>query len=439
MKKYSWIRNSVVENVEKFKAILIVFSFYILLGPHSGIFDENVLNIFNLKKNWLSISDISIDIHPIIFSFNIILYQLAYIFEFLFPKLWGSENYFFVRLLFKLPLMISLVVSAFLLQTICKNISKNEKLSNLTFYFQLFNLPLLYSIIILENTVIIPFTLFLLMVTILQINSGSIDDFTSIFLSGCLSGLVISFNIVYFVIIIPFILLLTYKYKFIMILSSVTLYLLIKITWGNLINIDLISYDTKFISDSLNNILFNQANLISIIILYQLLMGIYIIVSNSFDNQHKLLFVSTILINITIENNFSIFLFSLLVFVYLIMIYYSNETYLFLLKIKGKNIRISAPLLILILLNYLIAIYLLGLFPIFELINLELIQIDLFQIINGMIVTSVPSLSILKMLFFVLLIILNIKSLINMTNSLKTLIKHKYIGNLISNLAIKNG
>lgn len=196
LKFYS--HTNIVDNLHILKGFFFLFSIFIVVAPYSGyIYLQSGLAQY-FQSNFSNFTGIPKNINPIFLIFEAIGYQIELFFEFVLPRFWGTNNYFFLRFIFKLPLFIFYFLSAIILSKIIQLQFDNENLTGLVFYFQLFNLPLMYETFIIGNPESIPiFFILLSYYEILQIDNKQIPVNQTIgylVIAGFFLGISISFS-----------------------------------------------------------------------------------------------------------------------------------------------------------------------------------------------------------------------------------------------------
>ena len=151
--------NNFLNNLGKIKGILIILALFMLISPFSGDFNYFSRLISNLKLNWNGFVNLS-GFNPINFSISAFMLQIEYFIEYIFPRFWGYDNLFFIRILLKFPSLILFIISSFVIAKLIKIVYKIRESEEFFFYIHLFNLPILYSVIVQGTNEIFPITFF---------------------------------------------------------------------------------------------------------------------------------------------------------------------------------------------------------------------------------------------------------------------------------------
>jgi hypothetical protein len=102
------------------------------------------------------------------FQFNVFL-------ENLFPRLWGYDNFFFLRFAFKLPLFLFFSTTPFMIRRIVKIELDDNVNAQRAFYFQLLNIPIIYSTFIWGTPEILSIFFFLFSLLLILESNTNLD------------------------------------------------------------------------------------------------------------------------------------------------------------------------------------------------------------------------------------------------------------------------
>ena len=187
-----------LRNSGKIKAILLLIAFFSIISPFTGLLElqSNLVIFFN--DNFAGISKFPSELNPIFFIIEYMMYEINLLFEFLIPNLWGTENYIFLRFLFKLPLLFFFILNAILIEKIITNEFNDNRLASNAFYIQLFNIPLIFTTFFLGTweSIAIFFLLLNYYILLEQKKEKEKNNFFSfeVLIAGFLFGIAITFS-----------------------------------------------------------------------------------------------------------------------------------------------------------------------------------------------------------------------------------------------------
>ena len=406
----SFFHQQIIDKEQKIKAILFLFAVFSLVAPFTGFleFQSNMVLYFN--RNLITINQFPTDINPIFLLLQLLMYEFNLLIEFLLPKFWGTNNYFFMRFAFKLPLFIFFIADAFLVEKII--------------YSELFNIPLIYTTFILGTPESITFFFILLSFCFLlqvKINDSMANyQKTNIFYAGFFLGIAISFSYSLILIIFAFIPRLKVKEIIIYLMSisfSIVLVFIPFILFDST-RIQFFEHPTYGIENLFS--LLNMDTLGIYILLLEILIITILTFRVKFSSLERLLVYSTIIVILTYNLSLSDFFVFLQLFI-LGLLNYSNFDYDFKLKsivihnLPNKTFFFS---LIFIYICYLIFLYLV--FQISDVVYLKIIELGPIGVYNR----SLWSLN--KMLEFNVLFYI-IFSLLLFVTSILVLKKEKFL------------
>lgn len=227
------LQNHISVNQTKIKIILLVFSIFCLISPFTGLLELHSNLILYFKSNFSNISQFPTNISPIFLLLQFLMYELNSLVEFIFPKLWGPNNYFFMRFIFKLPLFIIYIVIAFLVEKIIFIELENRQLASRAFYIQLFNIPIMYTTFILGTPECLAiFFILIQYYFLLQWKAnGTLNNnwYLGFFLTGFIFGIALSFSFSILLIIFVFFSFMKLKQAIVYVLSMIFSFLLVSI------------------------------------------------------------------------------------------------------------------------------------------------------------------------------------------------------------------
>ncbi len=388
MASFSTFQNQINSNQSRIKTILLVFAIFCLISPFTGYLELHSNLISYFQNNFSSINQYPLNINPIFMLLQFLMYELNSLVEFIFPKLWGQQNYFFLRFLFKLPLFISYVLIAYLIEKIIYIEFKDEQLAIRSFYIQLFNLPLMYTTFIMgtpESLVI--FFMLIQFYILLQIknNSNSIENnYLQVFFSGFLFGIAISFSYILFLMIFIFLYALKIKQVLVYVFSVIFSNILIILPFylSNLPSFEFYNQNYIGIQNLLVYFKIENQLIYTVIFLFEISLLIIFLNYKMKDIFNKLLVYSFIVILLTINLTLSDILILIQIFILgMLKDFDLNSEYKFKsLKIeKLPSARFYVPLGLIYLLSLL---YLYFVFHISDIVYLKFIVLGSFGAIN---------------------------------------------------------
>lgn len=225
------------QNGIKIKALLLLIAFFCVISPYTGLLNLQSNLVIYFNSNAMNIHKFPRNLNPIFFMLESSMYELNLLLEFFFPKLWGSENYNFLRFLFKLPLLFFYILDAFLIEKIIAKEWSSERLASKAFLIQLFNIPLIFMTFFLGTWESIAIFFLLLNYLILihrkkEIKGKNASTLEALF-AGFFLGIAVSFSYFLILVILLFIPLLKIKSMFVYCISTLFSLILIYIPVAN--------------------------------------------------------------------------------------------------------------------------------------------------------------------------------------------------------------
>ena len=110
-----------IDNFSLIRYFLISLAFFSIISPFTGFLDLHSNLFLYLNKNFYSLTQYPVNINPLFLIFESIMFEINLLLENYFPKLWGSNNFFFLRFAIKLPLFLFFFLNALLTYYIIAN------------------------------------------------------------------------------------------------------------------------------------------------------------------------------------------------------------------------------------------------------------------------------------------------------------------------------
>lgn len=381
-------QNHILENQSKIKAILLVFAIFSIISPFSGYLELHSNLISYFKSNLLVIKQFPINLNPIFIILEFLMYELNGLIGFLFPKLWGPNNYFFMRFMLKLPLFVFFILIPFLVEKIVLLELKDEHLASHAFYLQMFNLPLMYVTFFLGTPESIELFFILLQwyYLIQWKNDGTLNGnwFLGIFLSGFVFSIAVSFSYNLILVAVVFLSFMKMKQVLVYICSVVFTNLLI-LAPIYLLNVSSITFPIQYYFGIQNVITFFKIDYIAIFIL--ILEIILIVIVFKFTNLRyfdQLLILSLLLVILTVNLSINDFIIVIQLFVLGMITNFNFNTHYRFRSLIIDDVPSGSFYVPVVLIYIATILYLFFVFRISDIIYLKIIVLGPIGVVNRM-------------------------------------------------------
>lgn len=361
------------------KALIFSLAIYILIAPFTGLFPLQGNLIVYFKDNLNGFQGLPLNINPIFLTIEILMYQIELLLEYLFPLFWGTNNYFFLRFILKLPLFIFFFLDAVLVKKIIQLEYNDSVISNFAFTIQLLNLPLIYTSFILGTSESFAFFLFLasylFMIQVLKKKIPENENFLNIFIAGFLLGLAISFSIWFLFVFFLFLRHLNVRKLIFYSLSIGVSVLLVFIPYYFIFNTSFINYtpDTFGIGIFLQYIGLNA--LAPILLLIELALLLFISIFLKIEDNSKLIIISAIVIILSPYLTINEFIIFLEIFILGLIKYSKSEKVVTIEENRKVTLPSSGITVLLVILYLVFLVYILFIYPIFNVFYINIIEL----------------------------------------------------------------